>query len=226
MFGFGSSCVKTFTEPSKLRLACRSGEFAGQTSGQASGFAQANLCILPKEYAYDFLLYCTRNPKPCPLLHVLDEGEFTFGIWGKKIDIRTDLPRYRIFKDGELLKEVTSLNRTNEKYQSNTIEYPDDEYADYNDANSPMKLFNTQGKQIHKLSSGYYPEYTNQFFEQLLLSEYVWMTRPKKENPASDETIPVLVKTSNMTFKTSVNDRLIEYTIDFEEAFDLINNIR
>ncbi len=109
MFGFGSSCVKTFTEPSKLRLACRSGEFAGQTSGQASGFAQANLCILPKEYAYDFLLYCTRNPKPCPLLHVLDEGEFTFGIWGKKIDIRTDLPRYRIFKDGELLKEVTSL---------------------------------------------------------------------------------------------------------------------
>ena len=79
---------------------------------------------------------------------------------------------------------------------------------------------------MHNLSSGYYPEYTNQFFEQLLLSEYVWMTRPKKENPAADETVPVTVKTSNMRFKTSVNDRLIEYTIDFEEAFDLINNIR
>ena len=143
---------------------------------------------------------------------------------GRKI---TFINRYGVQQDlWFFLKEVTSLNRTNEKYQSNTIEYPDDEYADYNDANSPTKLFNTQGKQSHKLSSGYYPEYTNQFFEQLLLSEYVWMTRPKKENPASDETIPVLVKTSNIEFKTSVNDRLIQYTIDFEEGFDLINNIR
>ena len=79
---------------------------------------------------------------------------------------------------------------------------------------------------MHTLSSGYYPEYTNQFFEQLLLSEYVWLTRPKKENPSADETVPVTVKTSSMKFKTSVNDKLIEYTIDFEEAFDLINNIR
>ena len=143
---------------------------------------------------------------------------------GRKI---TFINRYGVQQDlWFFLKQVKSLNTTNEKYQSNTIEYPDDEYADYNDSNAPIKLFNTQGKQSHKLSSGYYPEYTNQFFEQLLLSEYVWMTRPKKENPASDETIPVVVKTSNIEFKTSVNDRLIQYTIDFEEAFDLINNIR
>jgi len=143
---------------------------------------------------------------------------------GRKI---TFINRYGVQQDlWFFLKQVKSLNTTNEKYQSNTIEYPDDEYADYNDSNAPIKLFNTQGKQSHKLSSGYYPEYTNQFFEQLLLSEYVWMTRPKKENPASDETIPVIVKTSNIEFKTSVNDRLIQYTIDFEEAFDLINNIR
>ena len=79
---------------------------------------------------------------------------------------------------------------------------------------------------MHTLSSGYYPEFANSYFEQLLLSEYVWLTRPQKENPSVDETVPVTVKTSNMKFKTSVNDRLIEYTIDFEEAFDLINNIR
>ena len=52
------------------------------------------------------------------------------------------------------------------------------------------------------------------------------MTRPKEQASASEETIPVVVKTSNMTFKTSLNDKLIEYTIEFEEAFDLINNIR
>ena len=143
---------------------------------------------------------------------------------GRKI---TFINRYGVQQDlWFFLKEVTSLNRTNEKYQSNTIQYADDEYAQYEINNAPNKLFNTQGKQTHNLSSGYYPEYTNQFFEQLLLSEYVWMTRPKKENPSADETVPVTVKTSNMRFKTSVNDRLIEYTIDFEEAFDLINNIR
>ena len=143
---------------------------------------------------------------------------------GRKI---TFINRYGVQQDlWFFLKEVTALNRTNEKYQSNTIQYPDDEYAQYEINNAPNKLFNTQGKQMHTLSSGYYPEYTNQFFEQLLLSEYVWMTRPKKEKPDVDETVPVTVKTSNMKFKTSVNDRLIEYTIDFEEAFDLINNIR
>ena len=76
------------------------------------------------------------------------------------------------------------------------------------------------------MSSGYYPETANDFFKELLLSEYVWMTRPKEQDSASEETIPVIVKTSNMTFKTSLNDRLIEYTIDFEEAFDVIQNIR
>ena len=59
-----------------------------------------------------------------------------------------------------------------------------------------------------------------------LLSEYVWMERPKKTDASTLEVIPVKVKTSSMNFKTSVNDRLIEYVIDFEEAFDYINNIR
>lgn len=63
--------------------------------------AQANLCILPKEYAYDFLLFCMRNPKPCPLLHVLEAGQHTFD----GIDVRSDLPLYRHYIDGALQQE-------------------------------------------------------------------------------------------------------------------------
>eukprot|EP01040_Poterioochromonas_malhamensis_P010270 gene10270-11172_t len=78
-----------YSTPSEVRLACRTENFQEQTSGQASGYAQANLCILPKQYAFDFLLFCQRNPKPCPLLHVLEAGEYQYN----DIDIRTDLPK-------------------------------------------------------------------------------------------------------------------------------------
>ena len=124
------------------------------------------------------------------------------------------------------LKQVKSLNRTNESFQSNTIEYPDDEAAVYSTAVAPKKVFNTQATQSHSLNSGYYPEWANQYFEELLLSEYIWLQLPRKENPTLFYITPVKVKTSSMTFKTSVNDRLIEYTIDFEEAFDHIQNVR
>ena len=106
---FFSSSPKHFHKPSELRLSCRSGDYKHHTSGQAPGYAQGNICILPKEYAYDFLLYCVRNPKACPLLHVLEPGSFTFGAWGKKVDIRQDLPRYRIFRNGILTEEVDNL---------------------------------------------------------------------------------------------------------------------
>lgn len=95
-----------FEKPSELRLACRRGEFSGQTSGQANGYAQANLCILPKEYAFDFLLFCQRNPKACPLLHVLEAGVFTH----EDMDIRSDLPKYRVFRDGVLQEEVGDIS--------------------------------------------------------------------------------------------------------------------
>ena len=120
------------------------------------------------------------------------------------------------------LKKDKSMARKNEGYKSNTITYPNtNNPATYSIQNAPNKVFNTQAKQTHKLSSGYYPEGLNEYFEQLLLSEYVWL---KLES--SVVRIPVKVKTSSMKFKTSVNDRLIEYSIDFEEAFDYINNIR
>ena len=60
--------------PSEVRKLIRNGEITGQTSGMCNGYAQANLCILPKEQAYDFLLFCMRNPKPCPILEVGDCG--------------------------------------------------------------------------------------------------------------------------------------------------------
>ena len=121
------------------------------------------------------------------------------------------------------LKETRNIARTNEGYKSNTITYPNGSSATYNIQNAPNKVFNTQAKQTHSLSSGYYPEFLNQQFEELLLSEYIWLSTFKK---GSGVIIPVKVKTSTVAFKTSVNDRLIEYTIEFEEAYDYINNIR
>jgi len=121
------------------------------------------------------------------------------------------------------LKETKNIARTNEGYKSNTITYPNGSSATYSIQNAPNKVFNTQAKQTHTLSSGYYPEFLNQQFEELLLSEYIWLSTFKK---GSGVIIPVKVKTSTVAFKTSVNDRLIEYTIEFEEAFDYINNIR
>ena len=121
------------------------------------------------------------------------------------------------------LKETRNLARTNEGYKSNTITYPSGSSATYNVQDAPNKVFNTQAKQTHTLSSGYYPEFANEQFEELLLSEFIWWSTFKK---GSGIIIPVKVKTSTVAFKTSVNDRLIEYTIEFEEAFDYINNIR
>ena len=120
------------------------------------------------------------------------------------------------------LKKVKQISKANESYQANTL-LPD---ATYSQSNPTVKLLNTKAKQSRTLSSGYYPEWTNAYFEELLLSENVWITRERVQQPNTPEIIPVTVKTSNMIYKTSVNDRLIEYTIDFEDAFDYINNVR
>jgi len=125
------------------------------------------------------------------------------------------------------LKRVKSINRTNESFQSNTLTNTTATSApSYSKENAPKKLFNTQAKQKRVLSSGYYPEGANGFFEQLLLSEYVWIRAERPDFYGTYRTIPVTVKTSSMAYKTKLNDRLIEYTIEFEDAFDYINNIR
>jgi uncharacterized protein YcsI (UPF0317 family) len=94
-----------------VRNACRRGELAGQTSGLAPGFTQANLVILPREQAFEFLLFCKRNPKPCPLLEVTEPGDPVPRRFAPDADLRTDLPRYRVWRQGELVEEPADVGR-------------------------------------------------------------------------------------------------------------------
>lgn len=94
--------------PSRLWNEIREGRFRGHTSGVCSGFAQANLVVLPERDALDFLIFCQRNPRPCPLLDVLEPGE-TEPLSSPGADIRTDIPGYRVFRDGILSEELTSI---------------------------------------------------------------------------------------------------------------------
>ena len=96
--------------PQQVKELIRQGKITGQTSGMCNGYAQANLCILPKKYAFDFLLFCMRNPKPCPILEVGDAGSREINAMAEKGDICTDFPKYRIWKNGVLEKEVTDIS--------------------------------------------------------------------------------------------------------------------
>ena len=92
-----------------VRTTIRRGDYAGHTSGLASGKLQCNLAILPERYALDFLRFCQRNPKPCPLVGVSDSGDPMLPTLGHDIDIRHDVPKYRIFRDGAFSEEVTDI---------------------------------------------------------------------------------------------------------------------
>ena len=95
--------------PADVRAAIRSGEWTEPTAALAPGFTQANLVVLPEADAFDFLRFCVANPRPCPVLEVLDPGSFVPTITASGADLRTDLPRYRIHRDGELVDEVASV---------------------------------------------------------------------------------------------------------------------
>jgi len=95
--------------PKEIRADIRSGKLAGVTAGLAPGFVQANLAILPKDCAYEFLLFCQRNPRPCPLIEVTDVGSPEPVGVAPGADLRTDVPKYRIYKDGALADEVTDI---------------------------------------------------------------------------------------------------------------------
>jgi len=92
-----------------VRQLIRKQKITGSTSGMAKGYLQANVVILKKEYAFDFLLFCHRNPKPCPLLDVTDVGSYTPKKIASCADIRTDVPKYRIYKNGVISHEVTDI---------------------------------------------------------------------------------------------------------------------
>ncbi len=93
----------------ELRAAIARGEWRKPTSGLAPGFTQANVVILPKQYAFDFLLFCERNAKPCPVIDVCEPGLTAPPVAGPGADIRTQIPRYRIYRHGELEREVDHI---------------------------------------------------------------------------------------------------------------------
>jgi uncharacterized protein YcsI (UPF0317 family) len=95
--------------PKEVRERIRRGEWRRPTAGCAAGYAQANLVILPRELAYDFLVFTHRNPKPCPLLEVTDPGSAEPRRVAPGADLRSDLPKYRVYRDGILAEEVKDL---------------------------------------------------------------------------------------------------------------------
>lgn len=95
--------------PSVIRNLIRKGEYTKPTAGMCSGYAQANLVILPKSLAYDFLLFTQRNPKSCPILEVSDVGSRSLKYIAKDVDIAKDIPKYRVYEDGVLTGEYTDI---------------------------------------------------------------------------------------------------------------------
>jgi len=96
-------------EARAVRQRIRRGEITGHTSGLAAGQVQGNVVILPKDLAGDFLRFCQLNPKPCPVLAVGAPGDPALPALGADIDMRSDIPRYRVFRDGRMVEEPTDI---------------------------------------------------------------------------------------------------------------------
>ena len=97
--------------PSEVRALIRTEEIDAQTSGMCTGYAQANMAVLPKDLAFDFLLFTQRNKKPCPVLDVTEVGSPVPKLVAPTADLRHDIPRYRIYRYGELTDEVTDVEK-------------------------------------------------------------------------------------------------------------------
>src|SRR5258708_32601624 len=93
------------------RPRIRAGTNLAPTAGMAPGYVQGNLAILPKAMAADFARFCQLNPKPCPLLAQSEPGDPRLPALGEDLDIRTDIPLYRIWKNGEMVEEVRDLKK-------------------------------------------------------------------------------------------------------------------
>lgn len=105
------SIDKTLDDPSTVRRAARTGALVTTTAGLARGFVQGNVAILPRAFATDFHAFCTNNPKPCPVIGIAQDGATALPALGEDIDIRTDVPRYRVFRDGQCIDEPHDLMR-------------------------------------------------------------------------------------------------------------------
>ena len=116
-------------------------------------------------------------------------------------------------------KSVKKMNIKKESYKSNILNSSNS----YSRSNHVYRDFNVVGKGSVTLSSGFLSEEYNEVFEQMMLSEKVWVTNITDKG---EQVLPINVKTSNITYKTSLNDKLVEYTFDFDKSYDTINNIR
>lgn len=101
----------THATGAEVRAECRKGTLTGPTPGLALGYVQANLVILPKDWAFEFLLFCQRNPKPCPVLDVTEPGDPEAKLVAPGSDLRTDLPAYRVWRNGELVEEPHEITK-------------------------------------------------------------------------------------------------------------------
>ena len=124
------------------------------------------------------------------------------------------------------LKSVESLNTTGETYKANVVDFSTLTYDTYK---PQVAQYNKLGKESITLNTNYLSEEYNEVIKQLMMSEQVWLT--KLDNPAPDSNNPetvlaVIPKTQSVTYKTSLNDRLVQYTINFDYAFDKINTVR
>jgi uncharacterized protein YcsI (UPF0317 family) len=95
--------------PEELRALIRDGRYTGPTSGLAPGFVQGNLVILPRAVAHDFLAFAHQNPKPCPVIGMSEPGSPLVPQLGRSIDLRTDLPLYRVWREGVLAEETPDI---------------------------------------------------------------------------------------------------------------------
>lgn len=94
----------------EFRAIVRKGEWTGPTPEVCRGYAQANLAVVPKDHAFDFLLFCNRNPRPCPVIDVTDPGSPHPLFAAPEADLRTDLPRYSVYNNGQLVAEPTDIS--------------------------------------------------------------------------------------------------------------------
>lgn len=98
------------SSPAQLRAEIRTGNWTAPTAGVLGGYQQANFVAVPQENAFDFLLFCTRNPQVCPVIAVTEPGVPIMQLDSGTADVRTDIPRYRVWKDGELVAEPHDVN--------------------------------------------------------------------------------------------------------------------
>ncbi|KIL50059.1 putative hydro-lyase [Jeotgalibacillus soli] len=100
----------TMMSPSEAREMIRNNQWVKPTSGVSNGFIQANLAVLPKDLAFEFLLFCQRNPKSCPIIDVTEPGSGIASLAAPNGDIKTDIPKYRVYRNGELVEEKTDVS--------------------------------------------------------------------------------------------------------------------